>query len=117
MDRDDYYDLQEVLTCLFKVIELGLLESPDIYTSSILEKGKLILLPSHMYDTSNYKNYWLGKYCFTQIQCCFSIILNEYPAKEVISCALIKDFMVPNFCSVVKINGVIINPVLKHYVS
>lgn len=61
MDRDDYYDLQEVLTCLFKVIELGLLESPDIYTSSIFEKGKLILLPTHMYDTTNYKNYWLGE--------------------------------------------------------
>nr|XP_036863742.1 probable helicase senataxin isoform X2 [Manis javanica] len=60
VDRDDYYDLQEVLTCLFKVIELGLLESPDIYTSSVLKKGKLILLPSHMYDTTNYKNYWLG---------------------------------------------------------
>ncbi|XP_010625700.1 probable helicase senataxin isoform X2 [Fukomys damarensis] len=60
VDRDDYYDLQEVLTCLFKVIELGLLESPDIYTSSVLEKGKLILLPTHMYDTTNYKNYWLG---------------------------------------------------------
>ncbi|CAI9575516.1 unnamed protein product, partial [Staurois parvus] len=25
-----------------------------------LEDGKLILLPSHLYDTSNYKNYWLG---------------------------------------------------------
>ncbi|XP_039085637.1 probable helicase senataxin isoform X3 [Hyaena hyaena] len=60
VDRDDYYDLQEVLTCLFKVIELGLLEDPDIYTSSVLEKGKLILLPAHMYDTTNYKNYWLG---------------------------------------------------------
>ncbi|XP_031225433.1 probable helicase senataxin isoform X5 [Mastomys coucha] len=60
VDRDDYYDLQEVLTCLFKVIELGLLESPDIYTSSVLEKGKLILLPAHLYDTTNYKNYWLG---------------------------------------------------------
>ncbi|XP_072488882.1 probable helicase senataxin isoform X2 [Notamacropus eugenii] len=60
VDRDDYYDLQEVLTCLFRVIELGLLESPDIYTSSEFEKGKLVLLPSHMYDVSNYKNYWLG---------------------------------------------------------
>ncbi|NXV12191.1 SETX helicase, partial [Cepphus grylle] len=60
VDRDDYYDLQEVLTCLFKVIELGLFESPDIYSSSMIEMGKLILLPSHLYDTSNYKNYWLG---------------------------------------------------------
>ncbi|KAM9271460.1 putative helicase senataxin isoform 2-T3 [Morus bassanus] len=60
VDRDDYYDLQEVLTCLFKVIELGLFESPDIYSSSMFEKGKLVLLPSHLYDTANYKNYWLG---------------------------------------------------------
>ncbi|NXS73828.1 SETX helicase, partial [Pandion haliaetus] len=60
VDRDDYYDLQEVLTCLFKVIELGLFESPDIYRFSMIEKGKLILLPSHLYDTANYKNYWLG---------------------------------------------------------
>ncbi|NXA34857.1 SETX helicase, partial [Eudromia elegans] len=60
VDRDDYYDLQEVLTCLFKVIELGLFDNPDIYSSSLIEKGKLILLPSHLYDTTNYKNYWLG---------------------------------------------------------
>ncbi|NXY59138.1 SETX helicase, partial [Callaeas wilsoni] len=60
VDRDDYYDLEEVLTCLFKVIELGLFENPDIYSSSMFEKGKLILLPSHLYDTANYKNYWLG---------------------------------------------------------
>ncbi|NXV71251.1 SETX helicase, partial [Atlantisia rogersi] len=60
VDRDDYYDLQEVLTCLFKVIELGLFENPDIYSSSMFEKGKLLLLPSHLYDTANYKNYWLG---------------------------------------------------------
>ncbi|NXX41042.1 SETX helicase, partial [Tricholaema leucomelas] len=60
VDRDDYYDLQEVLTCMFRVIELGLFESPDIYSSAMLEKGKLILLPSHLYDTTNYKNYWLG---------------------------------------------------------
>ncbi|XP_050175668.1 LOW QUALITY PROTEIN: probable helicase senataxin [Myiozetetes cayanensis] len=60
VDRDDYYDLEEVLTCLFKVIELGLFENPDIYSSSMYEKGKLILLPAHLYDTTNYKNYWLG---------------------------------------------------------
>ncbi|NXL94083.1 SETX helicase, partial [Alectura lathami] len=60
VDRDDYYDLQEVLTCLFKVIELGLFERPDIYGTSVTEKGKLILLPSHLYDTTNFKNYWLG---------------------------------------------------------
>ncbi|KAJ7308007.1 hypothetical protein JRQ81_008507 [Phrynocephalus forsythii] len=60
VDRDDYYDIQEVLTCLFKVIELGLFDNPDIYNSSVFEKGKLVLLPPHLYDTTNYKNYWLG---------------------------------------------------------
>lgn len=60
VDRDDYYDLQEVFTCLFKVIELGLFENPDIYSFTELEDGKLILLPAHLYDTANYKNYWLG---------------------------------------------------------
>ncbi|NWU94241.1 SETX helicase, partial [Upupa epops] len=60
VDRDDYYDLQEVLTCLFKVNELGRFESPDIYSSSVIGKGKLIHLPSHLYDSTNYKNYWLG---------------------------------------------------------
>ncbi|XP_068067287.1 probable helicase senataxin isoform X2 [Anomalospiza imberbis] len=60
VDRDDYYDLEEVLTCLFRVIELGLFENPDIYSSSMFEKGKLILLPAHLYDAANYKNYWLG---------------------------------------------------------
>ncbi|XP_018421253.1 PREDICTED: probable helicase senataxin [Nanorana parkeri] len=60
VDRDDYYDLEEVFTCLFKVIELGLFENSDIYMYTEVEDGKLILLPSHLYDTSNYKNYWLG---------------------------------------------------------
>ncbi|KAM3825322.1 putative helicase senataxin isoform 2-T2 [Vipera latastei] len=60
VDRDDYYDIQEVLVCLFKVVELGLFENPDIYSSSGVEKTKLVLLPPHLYDTSNYKNYWLG---------------------------------------------------------
>ncbi|KAM5145413.1 putative helicase senataxin [Mantella aurantiaca] len=60
VDRDDYYDLEEVFTCLFKVIELGLFENPDLYMYNELEDGKLLLLPPHLYDTSNYKNYWLG---------------------------------------------------------
>ncbi|XP_070614589.1 probable helicase senataxin [Erythrolamprus reginae] len=60
VDRDDYYDIQEVLICLFKVVELGLFENPDIYSSSGVEKTRLVLLPPHLYDTGNYKNYWLG---------------------------------------------------------
>ncbi|XP_073496767.1 probable helicase senataxin isoform X2 [Phyllobates terribilis] len=60
VDRDDYYDLQAVFTCLFKVIELGLFENPDIYSFTEIEDGRLILLPAHLYNGSNYKNYWLG---------------------------------------------------------
>ncbi|XP_063172397.1 probable helicase senataxin [Candoia aspera] len=60
VDRDDYYDIQEVLMCLFNVIELDLFENLDIYSSSGIEKTKLVLLPSHLYDITNYKNYWLG---------------------------------------------------------
>ncbi|XP_069603679.1 probable helicase senataxin [Ranitomeya imitator] len=60
VDRDDYYDLQAVFTCLFKVIELGLFENPDIYSFTEIEDGQLILLPAHLYNASNYKNYWLG---------------------------------------------------------
>lgn len=61
VDRDDYYDLQEVFTCLFKVTELVLFENPDIYSFTELEAGRLLLLPDHLYDTSDYKNCWLGK--------------------------------------------------------
>ncbi|XP_077163124.1 putative helicase senataxin isoform X2 [Paroedura picta] len=60
VDRDDYYDIQEVFTCLFKVIELGLFENLDVYDSAELEEGRLTLLPPHLYDTSDYKSYWLG---------------------------------------------------------
>ncbi|KAM8934292.1 putative helicase senataxin [Pelodytes ibericus] len=73
VERDDYYDLQEVFTCLFKVIELGLFENPDIYSTD-LEEGKLILLPSHLYDTTNYKNYWLG--------ICMLLTVLEEPAMD-----------------------------------
>lgn len=59
-----------MLTCLFRVIELGLFENPDIYSSSMFEKGKLILLPAHLYDTANYKNYWLGEYLWSEMSLC-----------------------------------------------
>ncbi|XP_053229031.1 uncharacterized protein LOC128406005 [Podarcis raffonei] len=60
VDRDDYYNIQEVLTCLFRVIELDHFENSDTYNLAIVEKGNLILLPRHLYDTTSYKNYWLG---------------------------------------------------------
>ncbi|XP_067825887.1 probable helicase senataxin isoform X2 [Heptranchias perlo] len=60
VERDDFYDLQEVITCLLKVIELDLFENTDFYNCYGIEVGKLILLPSHLYDITNHKNYWLG---------------------------------------------------------
>ncbi|XP_078406121.1 putative helicase senataxin isoform X2 [Cetorhinus maximus] len=60
VERDDFYDLQEVITCLLKVIELDLFENIDFYNSYGIEEGKLILLPPHLYDVTNHKNYWLG---------------------------------------------------------
>ncbi|XP_072792889.1 probable helicase senataxin isoform X2 [Taeniopygia guttata] len=83
VDRDDYYDLEEVLTCLFRVIELGLFENPDIYSSSMFEKGKLILLPAHLYDTANYKNYWLDDSTdpFWPALHCFMVILDQLGSK------------------------------------
>ncbi|XP_048414445.2 probable helicase senataxin isoform X2 [Stegostoma tigrinum] len=60
VERDDFYDLQEVITCLLKVIELDLFENTDFYNSSGIEEGKLILLPPHLYEVTNHKTYWLG---------------------------------------------------------
>ncbi|XP_060107571.1 probable helicase senataxin [Heteronotia binoei] len=58
VDRDDYYDIQEVFTCLFKMIEL--FEKPDGCNSAESEEGRLNRLPPHLYDTNDYKSYWLG---------------------------------------------------------
>ncbi|XP_048469513.1 probable helicase senataxin isoform X2 [Rhincodon typus] len=60
VERDDFYDLQEVITCLLKVIELDLFENADFYNSSGIEEGKMILLPPHLYEVTNHKTYWLG---------------------------------------------------------
>ncbi|XP_007900944.2 LOW QUALITY PROTEIN: probable helicase senataxin [Callorhinchus milii] len=59
VERDDFYDLQEVITCLLRVIELDLFENSDIY-NSVDTETTLILLPPHLYDITNHKNYWLG---------------------------------------------------------
>nr|XP_055035799.1 probable helicase senataxin isoform X2 [Misgurnus anguillicaudatus] len=60
VDRDAYYDLQEIFTCMFYVIELGFCvdlpaSDPDSYAG-----GSVPRLPSHLYDSHNKKNYWLG---------------------------------------------------------
>ncbi|XP_059398476.1 probable helicase senataxin [Carassius carassius] len=60
VDRDAYYDLQEIFFCMFYVIELGIsLDFPDLEPESYAG-GTVQMLPSHLYDSQNKKNYWLG---------------------------------------------------------
>uniref|UniRef100_A0A673L5Q5 Probable helicase senataxin n=1 Tax=Sinocyclocheilus rhinocerous TaxID=307959 RepID=A0A673L5Q5_9TELE len=60
VDRDAYYDLQEIFSCMFYVIELGMsLNFPDLDQESYA-RGVIQTLPSHLYDSQNKKNYWLG---------------------------------------------------------
>ncbi|XP_058614160.1 probable helicase senataxin isoform X1 [Onychostoma macrolepis] len=60
VDRDAYYDLQEIFFCMFYVIELGIsLDFPDL-TQESYAGGVIQMLPSHLYDSQNKKNYWLG---------------------------------------------------------
>ncbi|XP_051536202.1 probable helicase senataxin isoform X2 [Myxocyprinus asiaticus] len=60
VDRDAYYDLQEIFSCMFYVIELGVsLDFPDLDPGSYAG-GTVPRLPSHLYDSHNKKNYWLG---------------------------------------------------------
>ncbi|XP_063065996.1 probable helicase senataxin [Engraulis encrasicolus] len=59
VDRDDFYDLEDVLTCMFQVLELGM--SFTVEDSSLpAYDGKLMYLPTHLYDSNSEKNYWLG---------------------------------------------------------
>ncbi|XP_066501655.1 probable helicase senataxin isoform X2 [Hoplias malabaricus] len=59
VDRDRYYDLKEVFSRMFLVLELGIsLGIPDQDTA--YSSGKIQLIPSHLYDSNNEKNYWLG---------------------------------------------------------
>lgn len=60
VDRDAYYDLQEIFSSMLYVIELGFFEDfpnldPNSYASGTIQR-----LPSHLYDAHNKKNYWLG---------------------------------------------------------
>ncbi|XP_035377280.1 probable helicase senataxin isoform X1 [Electrophorus electricus] len=58
VDRDMYYELEEIFSCMFYIVELGIsLDFPELddYCS-----GKIQMLPSHLYDSKNKKNYWLG---------------------------------------------------------
>ncbi|XP_056586884.1 probable helicase senataxin isoform X2 [Triplophysa dalaica] len=60
VDRDAYYDLQEIFSCMLYVIELGFYQDvPDLDLDSYA-CGTIERLPSHLYDAHNKKNYWLG---------------------------------------------------------
>lgn len=59
VDRDKYYDLQEVFSCMFYIIDLGItVDLPDV--EHTYYSGKLQMLPPHLYDAQNKKSYWLG---------------------------------------------------------
>lgn len=59
VDRDKYYDLQEVFSCMFYILDLGItLDCPSVDGSQY--SGKLQILPPHLYDSKNKKSYWLG---------------------------------------------------------
>ncbi|TRY95053.1 hypothetical protein DNTS_004687 [Danionella cerebrum] len=60
VDRDAFYDLQEIFTCMFSVTEMGIsLDSPDLDPINYAG-GAVLKLPSHLFDAENKKNYWLG---------------------------------------------------------
>lgn len=60
VDRDAYYDLQEIFSCMFYVIGVKSGKSKDIPSSESYAGGVIQMLPSHLYDSQNKKNYWLG---------------------------------------------------------
>lgn len=59
VDRDAYYDLQEIFSCMFYVIELKKKDIRDLDQESYAG-GIIKTLPSHLYDSQNKKNCWLG---------------------------------------------------------
>uniref|UniRef100_A0A8C2CAZ5 Senataxin n=1 Tax=Cyprinus carpio TaxID=7962 RepID=A0A8C2CAZ5_CYPCA len=59
VDRDAYYDLQEIFSCMFYVIELKKRDIRDLDQESYAG-GIIKTLPSHLYDSQNKKNCWLG---------------------------------------------------------
>lgn len=62
VDRDDFYDLQDIFTCMFYIVELRIPQNfPDMDTSYD-PTTKMTLLQPHLYDSKNAKNYWLGMF-------------------------------------------------------
>ena len=61
VDRDDFYDLQEIFSCMFCVVELGISRNLRGIDITYDPTTKMTMLPSHLYDSKNDKNYWLGE--------------------------------------------------------
>ncbi|KAL4617413.1 putative helicase senataxin [Arapaima gigas] len=89
VDRDDFYDLKDIFCIMFRVLDLDLFHNPDVY-SSIPENSKNALLPHHLYDAKNPKDYWLGRICMllTQLDAhaMDSLLLGTDKQTEIIQC-------------------------------
>ncbi|KAM6984647.1 putative helicase senataxin [Aplochiton taeniatus] len=59
VDRDDFYDLQEIFESIFLVVELGMPENMCDLDMAYDPAHKMRTLPPHLYDR-NEKNLWLG---------------------------------------------------------
>ncbi|XP_064164153.1 probable helicase senataxin [Anguilla rostrata] len=91
VDRDDFYDLQDIFTSMFCVIQCDIFQDSDIDTSYDPEKGEMALLPRHLYDSTNYKNYWLGICMLLTVldaQAMDSLLLGPDKQTDIIQCIL-----------------------------
>lgn len=89
VDRDDFYDVEEVLACMFCVLELGISFTLEDSDPPAACNGKLVRMPTHLYDSSNVKNYWLGGcILFLTQPFCLAQFLFPCKAKECICVCL-----------------------------
>uniref|UniRef100_A0A3P8Z4G2 Senataxin n=2 Tax=Esox lucius TaxID=8010 RepID=A0A3P8Z4G2_ESOLU len=60
VDRDDFYDFQDIFSCMFYIVELGIPQNLADMDMPYNPMTKMTWLPPHLYDSSNAKHYWLG---------------------------------------------------------
>ncbi|KAI1904748.1 hypothetical protein AGOR_G00008890 [Albula goreensis] len=91
VDRDDFYDLQDIFSSMFSVIELDLFQNSDIDSSYDPKNGKMVLLPRHLFDSTNYKYYWLGICMLLTVldaQAMDSLLLGPDKQTDIMQCIL-----------------------------
>ncbi|KAJ8286560.1 hypothetical protein GJAV_G00040580 [Gymnothorax javanicus] len=91
VDRDDFYDLQDIFISMFCVIELDIFHDCDIDTSYNPKESKIGLLPRHLYDSTNYKTYWLGLNMLLNVldaQAMDSLLLGPDKQIDIMQCIL-----------------------------